>query len=338
MKTLKLFLLFFFLFSVNSYALPQCNPSDENWNNCHGTYTHLNGDVYIGEYKNNFMDGKGTYTWGKSFTAKGWNYHDEKYIGEFKDDKMNGKGALTFRGKIYIGEWKDDSYHGQGTLTYQSGYKYIGEFKNGSKHGKGALTFRDSEKKYIGEWKRDKYYGNDGLSDVDTDSSDQFLHYSYTIRPQKTRSKLFSRNHVIFDGTIDKCDCKQIDCIEVGRVGEEYIANENKFKNVEIPIEIQLEGFLTTKSGIHPTHGKFESRVLALEKPVCMHGIFIRGEGTIWKTSVIIPLFQTTLDNEEFWKENKNKKNKVSLTGWMYQRYTAWHTTELIMWVTSFGK
>ena len=69
-----------------------------------------------------------------------------------------------------------------------------------------------------------------------------------------------------------------------------------------------------------------------------MHGIFIRGEGRIWKTSVIISLFQLASLNDEFWKENKNKKNKVSLSGSMYERYTAWHTTELIMWVTNFGK
>tara|TARA_S200000501_G_C20757638_1_gene714635 strand:- start:218 stop:1246 length:1029 start_codon:yes stop_codon:yes gene_type:complete len=342
MKTLNLFLLLFILFPFNSYSLPKCNPNDENWDNCHGTYTYLNGDIYVGEYKNNYMSGKGTYTWGKEWSIEGWVEGSTKYIGEFKEDKLNGKGTITTDSDyiIYKGEFKKGKYHGQGTLTYRNGSKYVGEFKNGQKHGKGTLTKVDygKDKKYVGQWKNNKYFGNIALSDVDTDSTDKFLYYSPTFQPYETRSKLFSRNYEIFDRTIDKCDCKQIDCIEVGRVDQEYIDHGNKFNNVEIPIEIQLEGFLTTKSGIHPTHGKFESRVLSLERPVCMHGIFIRGEGRIWKTSVIISLFQLASLNDEFWKENKNKKNKVSLSGSMYERYTAWHTTELIMWVTNFGK
>ena len=55
-----------------------------------------------------------------------------KYIGEGKDDLMNGQGTLTYpSGDKYIGEFKDGEYHGQGTFTFNDGAKYVEEFKDG---------------------------------------------------------------------------------------------------------------------------------------------------------------------------------------------------------------
>ena len=63
-----------------AFALPQC-PSDTKvtWSNCVGTYTWPNGD---------------------------------KYVGEFRDDKLNGQGTYTFaNGTIWKeGIWKDDTF------------------------------------------------------------------------------------------------------------------------------------------------------------------------------------------------------------------------------------
>ena len=80
MRTLNLFLLFFFLFALNSYSLPQCKGDDDTtkWNNCEGTFT--------------FPDGR-------------------KYVGEWKDGKKHGKGTLTSPdGSKYVGEWKDGEF------------------------------------------------------------------------------------------------------------------------------------------------------------------------------------------------------------------------------------
>ena len=78
------------------------------------------------------------------------------------------------------------------------------------------------------------------------------------------------------------------------------------------------------------------SSVLILEKPLCMYGSYVRGEGREWEISVIMTHFQIANTSNEFKEENAN--DRVLLTGTMYPRYTAWHTSELIMWVTNFGK
>jgi protein-L-isoaspartate(D-aspartate) O-methyltransferase len=69
------------------------------------------GDKYVGEFKNGKYDGQGTYT----------HISGAKYVGEYKDDSRH-VGTYTFaNGNKYVGEWKDDKYHGQGILTYASG-------------------------------------------------------------------------------------------------------------------------------------------------------------------------------------------------------------------------
>jgi hypothetical protein len=140
-------------------------------------------------------------------------------------------------------------------------------------------------------------------------------------------------NYAIGDhmgATVKKCDCNIIECIEVGKV------EKKAGKNVEIDIEIKLKGFLASKSGWHPTHDRYMSSVLILEKPLCMYGSYVRGEGREWEISVIMTHFQIANTSNEFKEENAN--DRVLLTGTMYPRYTAWHTSELIMWVLEAEK
>jgi hypothetical protein len=55
MRTLNLFLLFFFLFALNSYSLPQCVGDDfTKWNICYGTYTSASGAKYEKTFNFNF--------------------------------------------------------------------------------------------------------------------------------------------------------------------------------------------------------------------------------------------------------------------------------------------
>ena len=127
MRTLNLFLLFFFLFALNSYSLPQCEGDDfRKWTNCEGTETFANGEKYVGGFKDGEQHGKGTYTWGKGPNE------GAKYVGEYKDGKYHGKGTFTFAdGDKYVGEFKDGKYHGKGTYTYSDGSKDEGIWKNG---------------------------------------------------------------------------------------------------------------------------------------------------------------------------------------------------------------
>ena len=70
------------------------NPTNpESWE----TSRNLESDlVYVGEVRNGFPNGGGTYTWPDG----------RKYIGSFKDDKRNGQGTYTWpNGAKYVGEY-----------------------------------------------------------------------------------------------------------------------------------------------------------------------------------------------------------------------------------------
>ena len=81
MRTLNLFLLFFFLFALNSYSLPKCEGEDfRKWNNCYGTFAFANGLKYVGEWKDGKMHGKGTVTDGSGKSTSG-RYENNKKVG-----------------------------------------------------------------------------------------------------------------------------------------------------------------------------------------------------------------------------------------------------------------
>ena len=87
-----------------------------------------------------------------------------KYVGEFKDNKLNGQGTFTYpRGGKYVGEWRGNNRHGQGTMTYANGNKYVGAFKDGKRHGQGTLDLLADNQwkgdKYVGEYKDDQRTG-----------------------------------------------------------------------------------------------------------------------------------------------------------------------------------
>ena len=59
----------------------------------------------------------------------------EQYIGEFKYNKFDGKGTLfTPKGK-YIGEFRGGRKHGTGSMVWHNGRKYEGEWKDGFMDG-----------------------------------------------------------------------------------------------------------------------------------------------------------------------------------------------------------
>ena len=94
-----------------------------------GTVTLPNGHKYVGELKDGFPNGQGTYTYGKG------ELEGHKYVGEYKDDKRHGQGTYTFgkgpnEGDKYVGEYKDDLMHGQGNYTWPDGHKYVGEWED----------------------------------------------------------------------------------------------------------------------------------------------------------------------------------------------------------------
>ena len=121
-----------------------------------GTYTHSNGDIFEGEWK----EGKrhqGTYT----------HSNGDIYEGDWKEGKRHGHGTyIESEGDKYVGEWKNAKRHGQGTQTSPDGTKYRGEYKDGKRNGQGTWTYPDGEK-YEGEWKDGKRNGQGTFTSPD---------------------------------------------------------------------------------------------------------------------------------------------------------------------------
>eukprot|EP01012_Entosiphon_sulcatum_P040923 TRINITY_DN54663_c0_g1_i1.p1 TRINITY_DN54663_c0_g1~~TRINITY_DN54663_c0_g1_i1.p1 ORF type:complete len:677 (+),score=142.67 TRINITY_DN54663_c0_g1_i1:79-2109(+) len=106
-----------------------------------------NGDLYIGEYKNNKREGCGTYFWaetGNIYCGHWLNNHRSglgrmihtdsgRYYGEWLRDRKNGNGRYTYpNGDTYDGEWVDDIKEGFGTYTFAAdGSKFVGTYRDG---------------------------------------------------------------------------------------------------------------------------------------------------------------------------------------------------------------
>ena len=74
----------------------------------HGHYKWADGTAYDGEWSDNLMHGKGTFTWDNGCS----------YVGNFVQDKKEGYGIYRWpNGRVYEGEWKDGKQHGHGTYT-----------------------------------------------------------------------------------------------------------------------------------------------------------------------------------------------------------------------------
>ena len=124
---IRLLILIFLLapqISWGQSSLPPCPESEDLiWSNCFGRYNYPNGDVYVGEWRDNKLNGRGTFE--KRLTGT--------YIGEFRDDKLHGEGVFTFkRGEKYVGEYRNDLRHGLGIEYNLLGYVIrSGTWENG---------------------------------------------------------------------------------------------------------------------------------------------------------------------------------------------------------------
>jgi len=111
---------------------------------------------YIGEFKEDKLDGKGVI----EFLKEG-----HKYEGEFKNNEINGKGIFKWKnGDVYQGEMSNGKMNGHGTYTYNDGQIYDGEYINGLRDGKGRIIF-SNQIIYEGEFKNGHRFENGNLID-----------------------------------------------------------------------------------------------------------------------------------------------------------------------------
>ena len=101
----------------------------------------------MGNWLDGKKHGKGIYIWNDN----------SMYIGEFKNNKMDGYGVCydCHGNIIYEGEWKNNLVHGKGIYIWEEGKRYEGEFLHGKKHGDGTF-YLNNELVYEGTWKFDK--------------------------------------------------------------------------------------------------------------------------------------------------------------------------------------
>ncbi|XP_061570588.1 MORN repeat-containing protein 2 [Cololabis saira] len=97
-----------------------------------------NGDSYVGECNTSAFglvrNGTGNYILASGVI----------YMGEWRDDKMQGRGIVKHpSGAMYEGEIKDNMYHGMGTYTFPDGSVYRGPFHMNRCEGEG--TFIDGQ-------------------------------------------------------------------------------------------------------------------------------------------------------------------------------------------------
>lgn len=102
-----------------------------------GIYMFPNGDKYEGDYMLSEIDGTAERTGtGSHFTAEG-----TVYVGQWKDDKMNGQGQITFpSGAVYQGDFVNNHFKGNGVYTWPNRSFYTGVFNENKMEGDGEFT------------------------------------------------------------------------------------------------------------------------------------------------------------------------------------------------------
>jgi hypothetical protein len=104
-----------------------------------------NGDVIIGNFIDDRIEGEGEFNW----------IDGSSYIGPFLDGKMHGQGCYKFaNGDVYNGIFVDNMRHGYGICKFSNGDVYEGEYVGDEMNGEGKL-FRKQE----GEEEQEVYEG-----------------------------------------------------------------------------------------------------------------------------------------------------------------------------------
>lgn len=138
-----------------------------------GEYRFPNGDLYVGDFKDDKFDGQGE--WRSASFVKAQLSEEEPadtsspdsvkrpsaaidvYKGSWKAGKRHGPGEAKLRcGDVYTGEFLNDAIHGFGKYHFSNGDLYNGQFAQGLIHGVGEYTFASSGKVLLGEFANGK--------------------------------------------------------------------------------------------------------------------------------------------------------------------------------------
>ena len=116
-----------------------------------GNFYFHNGDSFIGYFKENKFDGYGKFKY-KNL--------GEVYEGQFINGKRQGIGKYFYKnGDIYEGYWMDDMRNGYGYIKFFNGDWYQGMFVKDIRHGIGIYFEQKGFEYYLGEWVEDNKEG-----------------------------------------------------------------------------------------------------------------------------------------------------------------------------------
>jgi hypothetical protein len=167
----------------SAVANTPCKPSlssqqqlpPKEWNECVGTHTYENANVYHGEFRHGDREGFGVleirFIGHSSDNLIGWN-EPAVYLGSFSGGRLNGHGVLiTTSGTAFAGTFKDNIAQSDltqkrcsrgpsagwtscvGVYRYPNGNVYLGEFADGLPGGIGMLQIREPVPSvYVGEF------------------------------------------------------------------------------------------------------------------------------------------------------------------------------------------
>jgi len=118
-----------------------------------GTVEMDDGTRYVGEWKAGKRSGMGT-LWIRRADGKLY----KQYAGQWKNDYQDGRGVQTIDGETYNGEWSKGVRHGVGICHYKDGGVYEGEWFNDQRHGFGVYDYVNGDH-FEGGWVEDKKEG-----------------------------------------------------------------------------------------------------------------------------------------------------------------------------------
>lgn len=85
-----------------------------------GTFTYVNGDIYVGQWRAGKKDGQGTYTYAKDETTM---------VGEWENGKItNGKWIFP-NGMFYSGGFRYNKPFGKGVWAFKNGNQLTGSYE-----------------------------------------------------------------------------------------------------------------------------------------------------------------------------------------------------------------
>eukprot|EP00347_Sterkiella_histriomuscorum_P022952 403336521 len=119
-----------------------------------------NGDIFVGFYKQECMQGQDTI-----YSKYYGRFYEQNWIteGYLTNGKFNGdtseNGINTYGNNYYYdGDYVDGLYNGYGVYIFSSGAMFCGEYKNGNRHGLGTYYYNDGDS-YEGQWMNSCYHG-----------------------------------------------------------------------------------------------------------------------------------------------------------------------------------